>query len=113
MIGFIVKSIPFIILGYIIFYQINKRFLRQKVISGIFKSKFVEKDSVIKTHFNSALSYFKEKEKYFVTIEIGSDLVTEQVDKDTYSLLKIGYKVKLIKHYTQITNRLIKITISQ
>ena len=107
----ILKILPFLILLYIILIQFDKRFLREEVITGILKSKFVEKESEVKTHLQSSFSYFKEKEKYFVTLQIGENILTEQVDGNTYSELKIEDNVSLVKNYTKFTNKLVKITI--
>ena len=109
--GFILKLLPFIVLLYIIFIQFDRRVLKQQVISGILKSKFLEKDSVPQTHFNASLTYFKEREKYFATIQIGEYLVTEQVTKDVYSKLVVDEPINLVKYYTKVTNKLIKIEV--
>lgn len=109
--GFLLKLLPFVILFYIIFIQFDRRVLKQQVLTGILKSKFLEKDSVPQTHFNASLTYFKEREKYFATIQIGEYLVTEQVTKDVYSQLVIDESISLVKYYTKLTNKLVKIEI--
>lgn len=111
--GWMIKIIAFIIIGYFIFYRINTKNLKTNTVNGILKSKFVEKDSVIKNYLSSSLSYFKQREKYFVTIEVETGLITERVNKEVYYYLKIEKSVKLIRYYTRITSKLVRSSFNQ
>lgn len=110
--GTILKILIITVLLYIIFIQLDRRYLNRQKLTGVLKSKFMERDSAPQTHFNSSLAYFKEKEKYFATLQVGEYLTTEQVTKDIYSKLVIDEQISLVKYYTKLTNKLIKIEIN-